>query len=722
MFKTEIKINGRTINNVYRDSAKKELSKPGGNWFFRTKPPTGLKIVGSDFDWMDNQPFDTEFIITSTVTPDSGAPFQDWSGKFYKTYLKIDFDDKVATIQKIDENDDYTALMNGVNNEYDLFELLPEVERVYGDRQALVQVYIPGNSTISNYLYGGRFWEQSVKFAVTDDTELQNTHKFAKMVRLHTISVRGSGTPEECRGDYVYAGAFTQFQDMTFAGRNGVYELRYIFTGTGAGDIRYIFRIVRTSDSVIMFETAELTDDPPFDTLYTLNAVAGGSTGSLTLFWENTYAYMRMLTNALQLFSGQIIPSPLSANDLYATNDYFRVVGYSYIGISQTKIVMSPDSTTTPTQYGLNPDNRYYSRPDIISDYYPVALESWGLASLWFKHDSLDETFEIAGRATEVINGAYKLSAVIKSLLAEIDPSLSHEATTAYSEFFYDTTNPIDGEAFDLFILPKSIITEGFGGNPLPTAKIRLSDVFTMLANVYQCYPIIENGKLRIEFINWFHNGGSYSGPVQNSIDLTAVINPKNGKSWDYRQEKITYDSDNIPNRIEFSWMDESTRFFEGYPIILKSNFAEVGTVEEITPGNFSSDFDYILINNTDVSKNGFALITTNEVSGLNRVIYKSLTYNGQTEDIQNGLLSWLHLHPNFWKYDLPTKQININGSDTQATTTKYIKKQNIKLPSRTSLDPNNLIKTSLGFGRIEKISVNLSSRMNDIELSYAAE
>ena len=49
-------------------------------------------------------------------------------------------------------------------------------------------------------------------------------------------------------------------------------------------------------------------------------------------------------------------------------------------------------------------------------------------------------------------------------------------------------------------------------------------------------------------------------------------------------------------------------------------------------------------------------------------------------------------------------------------------KKQIVKYPS--DIDPNYLllIKTSLGTGQIEKISVNLSSRMNTITLKYDTE
>lgn len=89
---------------------------------------------------------------------------------------------------------------------------------------------------------------------------------------------------------------------------------------------------------------------------------------------------------------------------------------------------------------------------------------------------------------------------------------------------------------------------------------------------------------------------------------------------------------------------------------------------------------------------------------------------------LQNGLCSWIYLHPNFWSSNLPAKHIKMNGKDTYVTEINRGKKQTISYPSTNDPDPMKLIKTSIGDGQIEKISVNLSSRMNKITLKYDTE
>lgn len=89
---------------------------------------------------------------------------------------------------------------------------------------------------------------------------------------------------------------------------------------------------------------------------------------------------------------------------------------------------------------------------------------------------------------------------------------------------------------------------------------------------------------------------------------------------------------------------------------------------------------------------------------------------------LQNGLCSWIYLHPNFWADNLPAKHITMNGEETYVTAISRGRKQTISYPSDTDPDPMKLIKTAIGYGQIEKISVNLSSRMNKITLKYDTE
>ena len=110
-----------------------------------------------------------------------------------------------------------------------------------------------------------------------------------------------------------------------------------------------------------------------------------------------------------------------------------------------------------------------------------------------------------------------------------------------------------------------------------------------------------------------------------------------------------------------------------------------------------------------------------------NRTIRYKLPYTqtdvGSLELIsQNGYMSWIYLQPTFWVYDLPAVSVIINEAQEYARGIERKKKQTVNFPSIDDPDPMQLIKTPMGMGQIEKISVNLCSRMNKTTVKYDTE
>jgi hypothetical protein len=100
------------------------------------------------------------------------------------------------------------------------------------------------------------------------------------------------------------------------------------------------------------------------------------------------------------------------------------------------------------------------------------------------------------------------------------------------------------------------------------------------------------------------------------------------------------------------------------------------------------------------------------------------ITFGNASTEIrtQNGLVSWLYLQPAYYVYDLPARGVKINGSETYVYGIDRKKKQTIEYPSLDDPDPIKLIKTYIGSGQIDKVSVNLHSRMNKVTLKYDTE
>ena len=75
-----------------------------------------------------------------------------------------------------------------------------------------------------------------------------------------------------------------------------------------------------------------------------------------------------------------------------------------------------------------------------------------------------------------------------------------------------------------------------------------------------------------------------------------------------------------------------------------------------------------------------------------------------------------------YYRYDMPARNYTIEGEAFTALGIKKRKKQSLKFPLLNDPNLQQLIRTNLGNGKIEKLSINLSSRGADADLSYDTE
>jgi hypothetical protein len=175
-----------------------------------------------------------------------------------------------------------------------------------------------------------------------------------------------------------------------------------------------------------------------------------------------------------------------------------------------------------------------------------------------------------------------------------------------------------------------------------------------------------------------------------------------------------------MPVRYEYSWMDEVTKLFKGNPINILSTFVQEDKVEEVTVANFTSDVDYMLMAPEMCSKDGFALLHPTLVSGVYKLPITGTTIGVYTYYLQNDLVSMYRLQELLLTYDMPSKNIEVNGIAVTANGIQRNKKQEVSFPSGDN-DPNvmQLVKTDMGNGEYDKLNVNLSSRMAKVTLKY---
>lgn len=713
-FNLEAENNGVTVSRavypVYKTDVTKDYAKEDNQEFFRETLNGKFTFQGADFAFILAQDIETEFIVTISISYDNGVNWsQYWKGKFYKTDCEIDLDgNKVET--KLTALDAYTKILAGLEKEYDLIDLKPEIDDITITKRPMIQLYVPGQDAVACFL-SGMYWEETCA-SIDDIPELQSKYKFGLVNSTITVSGESFSIPIQY---FYFQGPFTESawaSGYTLNSNDGVY--RFVCTVFG---YTYTWKIQRVADDVTMWTATKTESDFVVDEIITLDPVLGtGATSSVMVNIKGFRIYGRIVTDAESILGDTTYAIP--EDDIVDDNrNYRRVIDYRNSG----NIVFSGELTEEPTKWGIYKRNKYYKAPYVIGGgkFFPIARSQWTRTSVWYIPNLQDEVIENAGRVEYILRDAFPIHSVINVLLGKIDTGITHRGTTEYSQFLYGT-NPITHTDYKLFITQKSNILAGNYDEAAQKAPITMKNVLDMLRDCFRCYWFIDNGKLRIEHISWFMNGGSYGGTHAVGVDLTELRLLRNGKAWSYAQNIFSYDKPDMPERYQFGWMDDVTEPFIGEPLNIKSRYIQEGNIEEISVDQFTSDVDYMLLNPGDCSKDGFALLAP--VEQLDGTYKLPIARVGGIEELQNCFMSFKYLQE-YYLYDLPAKYYEIGESGTlEARGIKRMKQQEVSFPAYQDLEPNKMIKTELGDGVVEKISINLSSRNAKVTLSYDTE
>ena len=708
---------------IYAAGLSKDIARESGEQFFRSRLSGQLTFNAADYAFIVGQPFDTEFRLQIWCNMQAGIY---WQGRFFKT--DCEFDEDAQTVRVTPSTlDDYTGVLDGIEREFDLIKLAPEIQRVRYDRRPMLQVYVPGESVLGCYL-SGMWWEAECE-PVSNENTIQNTFHFARVAEKQTVRVGGdysTGIGEDLP-EYFIGNVPGRIEPYNFI--NGGYRFRCTVTFEQPSEDwpsgRYLFTwtLLYVATPLYTFSYAQIAEGYwNVPTEFTMTPIQeSGATGSVSIEIATVPIYCRILCNVLKI--GTADTYQIASTDLVQDNkNYTRVYPTTAQGTeTAAAVVFNPEFSVTPTEWGMYAEGRYYKRPEGGRSWYPVARSSWGPFSVWF---SPGEGFEStpAGQAVDhtELRDAYPLASVISVLLGQITPEIRHEGTAEFSEFLYGT-NPITRGTDRVFITPKSNIIVSQYDQPAQKAPITLRDVFQMLRDCFQCFWWIDGDKLRIEHIAYFKGGGQYFGSPIVGIDLTALKVKRNGKSWDFARRQYSFDKPDTEGRYEFSWMDDVSEPFEGAPIDIKSPYVEQSQIENISVSQFTSDVDYILLMPSEVSKDGFVLMVAENRGSGYELPYVRVTFGGATSWLQNGKAAFVYLQQ-FYAYDMPAPDCEVDGVAFPVYGVKQLKRQSVTFPSWTDPDLVRLVKTSLGNGKIQSLSVNLCSRLCTATLSYDTE
>ena len=709
---------------IYKDDLAKDFEKESGQEFFRAKLSGKLTFESDDYTYIVSQAFDTQFVFDIFISYNAGQSWESyWRGTFWKTDCEFDADAQTVIVQPT-VLDQYNDILVGMDKEYNLIELAPSMAQIQADKRPMVQVYVPGQSVIGCFL-SGMWWEQDCD--PVSDSEMVDIGGGAlgrKLEYYYHFSLNKGYTFIEISG--TMSPQLPESVSNAVNGQSGKYFEFYV------DGVKY-YRVVDTNfDSVGIYDSntgaAWRNDSVNRDltgkysvTLYPLSGT--GATGNVELTIETKDTYARFICDTLQVGGNNTYEIP--ADDIVENNrNYHRVIGYYF----PDTIIFSTVLVSTPTQWGLYQPGQYYFNPaDIpsagLGEAFPVARNAWSRVSIWFVFSLLNRIVEESGRQQFTIRHAYPLWAVLKVLLAQIAPNIDFRANYQCSQFLYPyDVNPISGYDFGLFITPKSnIVTAGYD-QPAQKAPITLRNVFDMLRDCFRCYWFVDdNNHLHIEHIQYFRNGGSYDGSPVVGIDLTTQQVPRNGKPWAFARDQFKFDKPAMAARYQFGWMDDVTQLFDGFPIDIISKYVNPDNIEQIDISRFTSDIDYILLNPSAVSKDGFVLLGAINQNGGYALPYVNFQIDNNDHILQNAYVAFCLLQQ-YYAYDMPAPNYEINGVQMVAQGIKKLKNQSIRFPVLTDPDLVELVKTNLGNGVIEKLSVNLSSRNANATLKYDTE
>ena len=753
-------IGGTLVNPHYKELNKK-YAKESGQEFFRVTLDGKITLFDYDYELINNASIEDNLLfVIDKLSRTTNKWVEYYKGEFNKTDCKLDYKKKSCEI-KTSPLDQYTQVMNKYDNTYDLIKLAPAISKINLHKRALMQVYVRGANSISNFL-GGTYWEDDVNEVIDSHSDLINRYYFSYVKAGNEFYISGAGISDV---NGVYAGTNGSWQKwygyrgqltkVINSGDNAPYseeDVPTVYaiqsknsrkaainqeTNTYMESI-YKFQIIRASDSTVLYEsewqfyinTTGIAADNIYigrDDIKMINTDNASDVFTLTnVFVYHVYQRLLCDVDTVEDSEGVKETYDIPTDDFVFDNRNYK----KCIGLRGGLFFCTSRTSTEPTKYGMNDYGEYFTSDFIAATMgvgrpLPISRNFWANASLWYVYDFWYEYFEEGLRKQYTLKDSYSVGATIKALLKKIDPSLTHEETAEYSRFLYDTSVPISMARFYPHITPKTNILKGDYDQAAQKADITFEELMNMLRDCFRCYWYIEDGKFKVEHISFFMNGGSYSYQTNYQLDFTKLKDQFNKKLSAYFQSSIEFDKSELNARYEFNWMDDVTDLMGNTTLDIDANYVQKDKTEEINASQFTSDIDLMLLDPSSFSEDGFALLCPIKSDSSLQLPIVSVSLQDESMNtydaiVQNWYASWNYLI-NFYLYDLPayTATSNTLGFLPSSDIKKCLK-HSLEFHTEEDLNELQLIKTSIGNGKIDSVSINLDTRLAKVILVYA--
>lgn len=654
-----------TVIEPHYKSLKKQYKKESNQMFFRESIDGKINLFGKDYEKVKNAGL--EDMMTFNVYQ-NGSLFA--TNIFNKTDCKFDHFKKSVEL-KLTPRDKYTNILDKYDKTYDLMKLAVGKTAIKLTKRCVVQIYIQGENTITNYS-GGTYWEDEVTESINDQDALLRKYYFAKGPVFREVSLSGFNydintafacTDNDCwngtsvneyggrrykmpcsikftkvasRGDYASGGqnSALKLSDGSSSAvsetydESGIYVYDYdtyridIYTGdNGTGQRIYSSTKYYGKDGAFTLKQGT--------NLYPMQKISQGiphkepepanfNLGSMVIEYQ---IWGRLLCDVDVDAEGQTLYD-LPYDD-FATEraNFKKCIGLVFAQSSQSLVhfYQKQDVQDDPTPWGINDFGQYFIQPFIGTEYelfpFPLARSTWANTSLWVAFEQM-EGFGLERWSQKFYKKIWhkdcmELGAIIKALLTEIDSSIKFESTAEYSDFFYGTTYYGYGQSgLRPYLTQKSNVLKGEYDQAAQKAEITFEKLMNMLRDCFRCYWFIDSeGRFRIEHITYFMRGMSYSSPTLQ-YDLTSKTDKFNKKPVLYCQQEISFDKSDLNSRYEFAWADDVTECMGGgFAVDIDSNYIQKDKTESINVELATSDIDMMMFAPSKFSQDGFAIM-----------------------------------------------------------------------------------------------------------------
>ena len=614
---------------LYGDDMSVTKNMESGEWFLRRMLEGKMTFVRDDYDWIMGRDFDGTFKMTVQSSTDGTNWYDYFTGSFSRANLEIDEDNQRAVLNGLSEGDEYNVIENARREEYDLMKVIPD-----GDAKEMQGQVHPALALVD---YRSSVIQQSDMYC--DVPFVSGGYKNGGSSGYSESNYAYSNYWWNLIG--IYAEAKVEMKEGYEAG-NGFYigTLQYyqasqsIISGiVGQLDCEsgYYMRIV-PNENTFLRKDIELYDNNN----NLINKIYGQMPGvnspssyeinlsSFEQFHINKIAIIFHYIRATLLTMETLPPNgDVTYNNSLDTGDYYKGM-QAFYNDGGLNVTITTNTSETPNGHRLIPGTgeqgttpQYFAPPDESHDWIPLAEDNWNYGSMWYTiapsvaNGLLDPDKIGSFRWTR----CWTLGTCLNRLLRKItDNEVTFDESTAGSEFLYSTINPVtNGEPFEyLFTQKSNVMNPGQGntGESAARCTVTLDWFLEFMRNGLNLYWWLEprNGgtyAFRVEHVEWFRRGGSYTGQLNAQINLTEIKPLRNflrngdaAKRLDDQLHKYTYDMQGMTEKYTFSWQgDGGSDAFKGHPMIFRAGWVEKGSSESHEVDNIFADLAWLMLN-----------------------------------------------------------------------------------------------------------------------------